>query len=110
MKLVFATSSLDVLISTREEVQILRHLPDVLSVHQGYVCHHGQPKIIYKRKRISELLMKGSTPESIGACKSLEAIDLARSQLGLVLICLPPHTTHRMQPLDRTIYGPLKVN
>jgi len=41
--------------------------------------------------------------------KSLEAIDIARSQ-GLVLICLPPHTTHRMQPLDRTICGPLKVN
>jgi len=107
------------------------------------------PMIIYKLKRMSELLMKGSTPESIGACssngwinselfikwlhhfiafekptedrkallimgghrfhKSPEAIDIARSQ-GLVLICLPPHTTHRMQPLDRTIYGPLKVN
>lgn len=107
------------------------------------------PMLIYKRKRMSELLMKGSPPESIGTCssngwinselfvkwlnhfiaavkptedkkvllimdghgshKSLEAIDIARSQ-GLVLICLPPHTTHRMQPLDRTIYGPLKVN
>ena len=26
------------------------------------------------------------------------------------MICLPPHTTHRMQPLDRTIYGPLKLH
>jgi len=39
---------------------------------------------------------------------SLEAIDIARSQ-GLVLICLPPSTTHHMQPLDITIYGALKV-
>jgi len=23
---------------------------------------------------------------------------------------LPPHTTHRMQPLDRTFYGPLKAH
>lgn len=26
------------------------------------------------------------------------------------LLCLPPHTTHWLQPLDRTVYGPLKVN
>ena len=107
------------------------------------------PMLIYKRKRMSELLMKGSPPGSIGACsangwidgelflkwlnhfiscvkptpekkvllimdghsshKSLAAIELARSN-SLVMICLPPHTTHKMQPLDRAVYGPLKVN
>jgi hypothetical protein len=44
-----------------------------------------------------------------GSHKSLEAIEVARSH-GVVMICLPPHTTHRMQPLDRTFYGPLKQN
>ena len=107
------------------------------------------PMLIYKRKRMTELLMKDSPPGSIGACsangwidsslfvkwlnhfvevvkptqekkvllimdghsshKSLEAFDFAR-QHGVVRISLPPHTTHRMQPLDRTFYGPLKAH
>ena len=41
--------------------------------------------------------------------KSIKAIDVAR-QNGVVLISLPPHSTHKLQPLDRTIYGPLKIN
>ena len=105
------------------------------------------PMLIYKR--MSDLLMKGSPPGSIGHCsangwidsalfvkwlnhfiacvkptldkkvllvmdghgshKTLEAIDVARSH-GVVMICLPPHTTHRMQPLDRTFQGLLKQN
>jgi len=110
---------------------------------------YAPPMLIYKRKRMSELLMKDSPPGSIGACspngwidtglfvkwlnhliafakptqdkkillimdghcshKSLEAIEMAR-QNGVVMLCLPPHTTHRMQPLDKTFFGPLKVN
>ena len=27
---------------------------------------------------------------------------------GIVLLTLPPHTSHRLQPLDRTVFGPLK--
>ncbi|GFN90525.1 Jerky protein [Plakobranchus ocellatus] len=38
---------------------------------------------------------------------SLEAVDLARAN-GIVMLTIPPHTSHRMQPLDRTVYGPLK--
>lgn len=38
---------------------------------------------------------------------SLEAVEFCRS-VGIVLLTLPPHTSHRMQPLDRTVYGPLK--
>ena len=41
--------------------------------------------------------------------KSIQAIELARDN-GVTLICLPPHKTHKIQPLDRTIYGPLKTN
>jgi len=41
--------------------------------------------------------------------KTLEAVELCRDN-GVVFICLPPHTIHQMQPLDKTIYGPLKRN
>ena len=40
--------------------------------------------------------------------KSLQAVNLAREN-GIILISLPPHTTHRLQPLDIVFYGPLKT-
>ena len=39
--------------------------------------------------------------------KSLEVIELARKN-HIELICLPPHCSHKMQPLDRVFFGPLK--
>lgn len=39
---------------------------------------------------------------------SLAAVELCKSS-GIVLLTLPPHCSHRLQPLDRTIYGPLKT-
>ena len=41
--------------------------------------------------------------------KSLELIDYARDN-GIVLISLPPHTSHKFQPLDRSIFKPLKTH
>ncbi|CAE1245386.1 unnamed protein product [Acanthosepion pharaonis] len=38
---------------------------------------------------------------------TINTIDLAREN-GVVLLTLPPHTSHRLQPLDRTVYGPFK--
>ncbi len=38
---------------------------------------------------------------------SLDVIDYAR-QNGVVLLSFPPHCYHKMQPLDRTIFGPFK--
>lgn len=40
---------------------------------------------------------------------SIEALTYARDN-GVVMLALPPHCSHRLQPLDRTIYGPLKTN
>ena len=40
---------------------------------------------------------------------SVEAIDFAREN-GIVLLSFPPHCSHRMQPLDRTVYGPFKTH
>lgn len=38
---------------------------------------------------------------------TVDAISYAREN-GIVLLSFPPHCTHRMQPLDKGIYGPFK--
>ena len=38
---------------------------------------------------------------------SLEGIDYCREN-GVVLLSFPPHCSHKLQPLDRSVYGPLK--
>ena len=38
---------------------------------------------------------------------SLEAVSLCKAK-GIVLLALPPYCSHRLQTLDRAIYGPLK--
>ncbi|KAK9747215.1 DDE superfamily endonuclease [Popillia japonica] len=40
--------------------------------------------------------------------KYLDALLYAKEN-GIVLLCLPPHCTHRMQPLDVAFFGPLKT-
>jgi len=39
--------------------------------------------------------------------KSLDAINLAKEN-HITLITIPPHTSHRLQPLDVSFFGPLK--
>ena len=39
--------------------------------------------------------------------KSLEAIELARKS-GIIMLTLPPHTTHKLQVLDVSVFGPFK--
>lgn len=38
---------------------------------------------------------------------SIKIIELAK-QNGIVMFTFPPHTSHKLQPLDRTVFGPLK--
>ena len=38
---------------------------------------------------------------------TLDAIDLCRSN-DVILFCLPPHTTHALQPLDVSVFKSLK--
>jgi len=40
--------------------------------------------------------------------KNLEVIDVARKN-NIVIICFPPHTTHKLQPLDVSFMGPLST-
>lgn len=38
---------------------------------------------------------------------SVECLNLAKDS-GIVLLTFPPHTSHKLQPLDRGVFGPLK--
>jgi len=37
----------------------------------------------------------------------LPVIDFCR-EVGIVLLSFPPHCSHKLQPLDRSVYGPFK--
>lgn len=39
---------------------------------------------------------------------TIEAVDYARDN-GIVYLSFPPHTTHRLQPLDVGVFGPFKA-
>ncbi|KAF2882062.1 hypothetical protein ILUMI_24110 [Ignelater luminosus] len=38
---------------------------------------------------------------------SLEATNLAKEN-GIIILTFPPHTSHKLQPLDRTVFDPFK--
>ena len=40
---------------------------------------------------------------------SLRSVEFAEES-GLILLTLPPHTSHRLQPLDRTVFGLFKAH
>lgn len=40
--------------------------------------------------------------------KGIESLTFAKEH-GIIMVCWPPHCTHRMQPLDVSFYGPLKT-
>ncbi|KAI4800772.1 hypothetical protein KUCAC02_007070 [Chaenocephalus aceratus] len=46
--------------------------------------------------------------DNLKAHISLKAVEKAKSN-SIVMLTLPPHTSHRMQPLDVAVYGPFKT-
>ena len=38
---------------------------------------------------------------------SIQTIDFCKEN-GVVLLSFPPHCSHKLQPLDRSVFGPLK--
>ena len=108
------------------------------------------PMVIFKRKRMADVLKIGAPPGSLvtnndsgwmdhdgfftwiqhfhsnvqsskdhpvlvildghtSHTKNIQAIEFAREN-GIHMISLPPYTTHRLQPLDRSFFGPLNSN
>ena len=45
--------------------------------------------------------------DNYSAHLSIEALNLAKDK-GVVCLSFPPHTIHKLQPLDVSVYGPLK--
>lgn len=66
-----------------------------------FVQHFIQHTRCTKEKPVLLLL------DNHGSHLSLEAITLAKSN-GVVVLSFPPHCSHRLQPLDRSVYGPFK--
>lgn len=46
--------------------------------------------------------------DNLKAHTTVEAIDFANTN-GIVLLTFPPHCSHKLQPLDRSVYGPTKT-
>lgn len=40
---------------------------------------------------------------------SIELVEEAKKKNSVILLCLPAHMTHLLQPLDRTIFRPVKL-
>lgn len=43
-----------------------------------------------------------------GSHLSIEGLDFAKKN-GIIMLSFPPHCSHKLQPLDRTVFGPLKI-
>lgn len=71
----------------QEFVQFINHFID----HSG--CSKKRPMLLLVDNHDSHM--------------SIEALDIA-AENGLTLLSFPPHCTHRLQPLDRSVFGPLK--
>jgi hypothetical protein len=47
------------------------------------------------------------TLDNHGSHLSIEALDFCKTN-NIVLLSFPPHTSHKLQPLDRGVFGPFK--
>lgn len=63
-----------------------------------HFIHHVKPT---KEEKVMLLLDNHETH------LSLDAVERA-SDAGIVMVTFPPHTSHRLQPLDVSVYSPLK--
>lgn len=72
--------------------------PELFVMWMRHFIKHACPR------NIQPTLLIVDNPESH---ISLETITLANKN-NIVLLTLPPHTSHRLQPLDKGVDGPLK--
>ena len=71
---------------------------DLFLVYLGHLIRHTRCS---KERKV--LLILDNHESHI----SLHAIQLARAN-GIVMLTIPPHTSYRLQPLDKTVFGPFK--
>ena len=59
---------------------------------------------------VTHLLSKGPVVLFVDGHQSHISLQLVKTakENGIHLYCLPPHTTHILQPLDVGVYGPVK--
>ncbi|CAH1966959.1 unnamed protein product [Acanthoscelides obtectus] len=67
--------------------------------------HHFLTKVKPSRDEPALLILDGHNTHT----RNLEFLRLAK-QNGVTIICLPPHTTHKLQPLDKRVMGALKAH
>ena len=66
------------------------------------------PMVIFEGKRLNPEWTKGEVPCTLYGMSDKDTIRYAASQ-GVIVMCLPPHTTHISQPLDVSFFKPLKT-
>ena len=66
-----------------------------------YLAHFTSHTRVSKESKL--LLLLDNHPSHL----SIVAIDYCRAN-GIVLLSFPPHCTHRLQPMDISVFGPLK--
>ena len=66
-----------------------------------YLAHFTSHTRVSKESKL--LLLLDNHPSHL----SIAAIDYCRAN-GIVLLSFPPHCTHRLQPMDISVFGPLK--
>ena len=70
------------------------HVLDFLKHFFEHVCcTHEKPFLLLLDNHESHICIKG--------------LDFAKEN-GIIRLSFPPHCTHRLQPLDRSTYGPFK--
>ena len=70
------------------------------------------PFVIFDAKNLNLEWAEGEVPGTTNGYSShynLEAVNFARKN-EIILFTLVPHTTHKMQPLDTAVFGPLKTS
>lgn len=61
------------------------------------------PFFLFQKETPTLLLL-----DNHGSHLSIDALDLA-AENGVTLLSFPPHCSHRLQPLDVSVYGPTKT-
>ncbi|VVC95364.1 unnamed protein product [Leptidea sinapis] len=69
-----------------------------------------QPMMIFPRKNFTDLLMKRAPPGAIhqAGFNLICLLNELTRENHVTIISLTPHTTHKLQPLDKTFMGALK--